>query len=458
MSEREDKPKRLMTALEDHGTEGIAILTAEPSPVIRSLIYIMVSLVLSGLLWSFIGRADVIVTAHGKLGTEPEAHRVYTPFDGVLADIYMEEGMPVAKGDILARINSPTAIDIVTRAFEAQMRLKEALGRYKLFLAEKQAMEHKIDALKAQIDTEEKAHEKRIQPDMARLAEKQRQKLEKARAKVDKAKQEMERTKRILQENERLFESSGSPGISRQVVEKNRDEYQSKMADYELAKFAIKEFEANLNKEYLEKQKNIQSKSENLKNLYAQYEEQIIKLQEATTRAETEVRIARISADKGARVTLEDIDEDSFVRITAPVSGVLTNVALSQPGDKVDAKMPLGKITPADARMMLFIEILEQDRGFLREGSTVKVKFGAFPYPLYGSIDGLLEYIAPSTTFNSKTKKLIYEGHVSLERDHFLVGNAKFPLHFGMTATAEIVVRQRRLIDMALDPFRRFVG
>ena len=458
MNEREDKPKRLMTALEDHSIEGIAILTAEPSRVIRTLIYIMVSLVLSGLLWSFVGRADVIVTAHGRLGTQPEAHRIYPPYDGVLADIYIEEGMPVSKGDILARINSPAAIDIVTQAFEAQMQLKEALRRYKLFLAEKKAMEQKIKALEVQIDAEEKAHEKRIQPDMTRLAEEQRQKLEKARAKVDKAKQEMERTKKILQENERLFESPGSQAISRQVVEKNRDEYQSKAADYELAEIAIKKFEVNLNKEYQEKQNKFQNKSENLKNLYAQYEEQVIKLEEATARAETEVRIARISADKDARVTLEDIDEDSFVRITAPVSGVLTNVALSQPGDKVDAKMPLAKITPADARMMLFIEILEQDRGFLREGSTVKVKFNAFPYPIYGFIDGLLEYIAPSTTHNSETKKFVYEGHVSLERDHFLVGNAKFPLNFGMTATAEIVVRQRRLIDMALDPFREFAG
>ena len=29
---------------------------------------------------------------------------------------------------------------------------------------------------------------------------------------------------------------------------------------------------------------------------------------------------------------------------------------------------------------------------------------------------------------------------------------------YGMTATAEVVVRERRLIDLALDPFRQIAG
>jgi len=33
-----------------------------------------------------------------------------------------------------------------------------------------------------------------------------------------------------------------------------------------------------------------------------------------------------------------------------------------------------------------------------------------------------------------------------------------YPLRYGMTAVAEIVVRERRLIDLALDPFRNVGG
>ena len=52
----------------------------------------------------------------------------------------------------------------------------------------------------------------------------------------------------------------------------------------------------------------------------------------------------------------------------------------------------------------------------------------------------------------------MYEARVSLDRDYFQVGETKYPLRYGMTASVEIVVRQRRLIDLALDPFRQIGG
>jgi len=52
----------------------------------------------------------------------------------------------------------------------------------------------------------------------------------------------------------------------------------------------------------------------------------------------------------------------------------------------------------------------------------------------------------------------VYEARVSLERDYYQVAEAKYPLRYGMTAAVEIVVRDRRLIDLALDPFRQVGG
>ena len=52
----------LTDVLGDHSSEGIAILTAEPWRALHGLVYTMIALVLTGLIWSFFGRADVIVT------------------------------------------------------------------------------------------------------------------------------------------------------------------------------------------------------------------------------------------------------------------------------------------------------------------------------------------------------------------------------------------------------------
>ena len=47
---------------------------------------------------------------------------------------------------------------------------------------------------------------------------------------------------------------------------------------------------------------------------------------------------------------------------------------------------------------------------------------------------------------------------MTLDHDYYQVADTKYPLRYGMTATAEIVVRERRLIDLGLDPFRNVAG
>ena len=51
---------------------------------------------------------------------------------------------------------------------------------------------------------------------------------------------------------------------------------------------------------------------------------------------------------------------------------------------------------------------------------------------------------------------------VGLRRLHakadYTVGETVYPLRYGITAVAEIVVRERRMIDLTLDPFRDIGG
>ena len=171
-----------------------------------------------------------------------------------------------------------------------------------------------------------------------------------------------------------------------------------------------------------------------------------------------QVQTARLVADAAARIKFENLDKAKFLRIVAPVDGVITDVTSTQAGDKIQANAPLGGIAPKNARPVLKIEIAEHDRAFLREGLPVQLKFNAFPYQRYGLIRGTLQFISPATKLSVQSKQAVYEGRVTLEQDHYTVGETSYPLRYGMTAIAEVVVRERRLIDLALDPFRQIGG
>lgn len=458
MVKKENRLRPLTEALEDHSAEGIAILTAEPWRLAYASVIAMGAFVVSALIWSFVGRTDVIVTAQGTLSPESEVRRFYAPIDGELADIYIAEGQPVSKGDVLARLNARGAIEAATNALEARLKLEDAEREWKQFPDKKLLMERQAAALKQQIDVEEHLHEKRVSEGTTKLAEGQKAQLQEARSNLDNARRARDAAKDEADKYARLFALPGGGGVSQLQVEGKKNALLAAENAYRVAQSKLGELDFRLSQEYGQASAQLEGSGQELTKLRLQYDSATREIVNVEDKLRLQVQTARLVADAAARIQFENIDKDNFLLIVAPVSGVITDVTSTQPGDKIQANTPLGGIAPKNARPVLKMEIAEHDRAFLREGLPVRLKFNAFPYQRYGLINGTLEYISPATKLSAQTKQPVYEGRVGLERDHYLVADNKYPLRYGMTATAEVVVRERRVIDLALDPFRQIGG
>jgi HlyD family secretion protein len=458
MGNEAQRLKRLKEALEDHSAEGIAILASEPSRLMRATILIIMGLMVSALAWSFVGRADVIVMAPGTLGPDSEVRRFYAPIEGELVDIYIAEGLPVAQGDVLARLNARGAVQAAANALEANLKLADARREVRHFPERKRLMERRAEALKRQIEIARKQHEKRVAEGIQKLAESQRAKLEEARGNLDKARRARDVARRELAKYERLFKRPGGGGVSKNQVEDKRSELLTANTSYRLAEAKLSELDFQLSNEYAEAKAALEGSDQKLIELQIEYETLLEKIEYESNKVAMALRSAELEAEAASRIKFENIDEDNFLRIVAPVSGVITEVSFTQPGDKVQANTPLGEIAPEDSRAVLKVEIEEADRAFLQVGQMVKMKFNAFPFQRYGFIEGTLEYISPSTLPSVRDKHPVYKGRVRLAQDYFAIGEKRYPLRYGMEATAEIVVRKRRLIDFALDPFRKLAG
>ncbi|MFK4446944.1 hemolysin D [Caballeronia udeis] len=451
-------PKSFAESLGDHSVEGISILVAEPLRLTHALIYTMVALVVSALVWSFVGRADVIVTAQGTLSPESEVRRFYAPIDGELADVYIAEGQPVSKDDVVARLNARGAIQAATNALEAQLKLDDAERDWKDFPEKKLLMERKAAALKDQMEVEEHLHQTRVSEGTTKLAEGQKAQLAEARTELDSARRTRDAAKLELDRYARLLALPGGGGVSEIQVESKRNAYMEADNATRIAQSKLTELDFRLSHEYSQAKAQLETSGQEATSLKLQYESAMREIASAGDKLRLQLQTARLVAEAADRIRFENIDKDNFLLILAPVSGVITDVTSTQPGDKIQANTPLGGIAPKDARPVLKIEIAEHDRAFLREGQAVKLKFNAFPYQRYGVIDGTLEFISPATKPSPETKQPVYEGRVTLSRDYYQVADTRYPLRYGMTATAEIVVRERRLIDLGLDPFRQVAG
>ena len=448
----------LADALGDHSSEGIAILTGEPWRALHALVYTMIAMVLGGLAWSFIGRADVIVTAQGALTPASAVRRFYAPVDGELVNLYVAEGQPVAKGDVLARLNARGAVEAAGNAMQAQLKLEDAEREWREFPEKKVLLEQKAATVRQALELEERQHQARTALGTSKLVEEQKAQMAEARTNLEETRRARDAAQLEAEKFERVFAASTGSGVSLLQVEGKRNARVAAENAYRLAQSKVNELAARQTQDLVQAQAQLESSGEQLKKLRLDYESATNELATAEKKVRLQLDTARVEADAAARIRFENIDKDNFLQIVAPVSGVVTDLTSTQPGDKVQANTPLGGIAPRDSRSVVEVEIAENDRAFLREGLPVKLKFNAFPYQRYGVIEGILEYVSPATKPASQTKQPVYEARISLERDYYQVAETKYPLRYGMTAAVEIVVRERRLIDLAVDPFRQIGG
>jgi HlyD family secretion protein len=448
----------LADALGDHSGEGIAILTAEPWRALHALVYTMVALVLTGLAWSFFGRADVIVTEQGALVPASEIRRFYAPVDGELVNLYVTEGAAVSKGDVLARLNARGAIEAASNATRTQLNRENAERDWRLWPERKALLERKAANLRLQMEDEEQAHQRRSALGTAKLVEEQKAQMAQARTNVEDAARARDAAQFEAEKYERVFANPGGGGVSQLQVESKRNAKRAAENAYRVAQSKLTELEARQKQEMVDAQNTLVRSGEQLDTLRLQYDAATKEIDDTEKKLRLQLDTARADAEAASRISFENIDKDNFLLIVAPVSGVVTDLTSTQPGDKVQANAPLGGIAPRNARSVVKVEIAENDRAFLREGLPVKLKFDAFPYQRYGVINGTLEYVSPATRPSPQSKQPVYEARVSLERDTYQVAGAKYPLRYGMTAAVEIVVRKRRLIDLALGPFRQVGG
>ncbi|WP_206054854.1 biotin/lipoyl-binding protein [Nitrosococcus wardiae] len=250
MSSKERSYKSFPEALGEHSTEGIAILTSEPSRLMGATIGVLVALLLAGIIWSFVGRADVIVTTHGSLSPDSEARRFYAPIGGEIVDIYMAEGQPVLKGDVLARLNARGAIEAATNALDAELKLAEVEREYKAWPERKSLLMRQAEALKKQIAIAEERHKKRVSEVLRKLAEAQKARLEEARGTLDKAARQLEIAKRKWEKYKRLFNNPGGGGVSKNQVEEKKSDYLSAATNYRIAKAQFGKLDYELSNEY----------------------------------------------------------------------------------------------------------------------------------------------------------------------------------------------------------------
>lgn len=127
--------------------------------------------------------------------------------------------------------------------------------------------------------------------------------------------------------------------------------------------------------------------------------------------------------------------------ISVPVT--LVSKQYDSAGQKLSATEPVG------VRLYGIVKIPQNKFGKIEEGQKVLIKLDAYPYREYGILKGKLGRIAPNLDADGQ-----YQAYVSLPALPKTHDGRRLAFTDGMRGSADIITRDRRLIQRLTSSFR----
>ncbi|HET9469454.1 MAG TPA: HlyD family efflux transporter periplasmic adaptor subunit, partial [Usitatibacter sp.] len=163
------------------------------------------------------------------------------------------------------------------------------------------------------------------------------------------------------------------------------------------------------------------------------------KLEEPSVTLKSRTQVEQVSRQiSELQEGLAQVEARRETVIRAPVSGVVTNIAVNL-GQSVAADAPLATVLPKGSG--LHVELLVPTRaiGFVKTGQDVMLRYDAFPYERFGQYHGRIVDIGRNVWSSGErvgplaAKEPVYRVDVGLDKQSVAALGQEFPLRPGMS-------------------------
>ena len=441
----------------------LEIVETPPSPIGRAIGATIIAVFVVALAWACLGTVDIVATAPGKIIPSGRT-KIIQPFEiGVVRAIHVHDGDSVKAGEVLIELdptmNAAEGEHLQGDMIAAQIdvaRLRAALADGPDPLADFHppagASAALIATQRQYLTTQTTEHRAKIAALDRQMAQKEAERatsaatIAKTEAVIPLLQQQVD-VRKTLMEHE-----TGSKLIYLQTLQQlveqqqERSVQRSKYQEAEAAVAAIKETQAQTNAEYR-------------RMLFDEL-------------GKIEPKAAGLAQDlikAGQRTKLQ--------ALTAPVDGVVQQLAVHTVGGVVTPAQPLLVLVPQDSHLEIEAMVSNRDVGFVEPGQEAEIKIATFNFTRYGLLRGKVLSLSPDAIgrddpqSQSKDKSQpasqdtkppsndqgpVYAARISLDRTQMLIEDKPVNLSPGMVVTAEIRTGERRIISYLLSPLRKY--
>lgn len=395
----------------------------------RIILYIITLLLISFLVWAYFTKVEQLVRGEAKVIPYGQNQIVQNFEGGIVDKIMVEEGDLVQKGDVLLKIENKQYSSIYEKnVFEvdelliSQKRLfaeaneedfsiekndKLSKKEYDLYLSNKEQFNSKISVLKEQLS----------------------QKIKEKNEVISKIKY-LNNSYNLISQEKDMIKPLAQKGIVSQVEylklrrEANsiKDELESTKLTLSRLDSIVKEFENRVDEAKIEFKNTAQKEYNDVTSKINQMSKQ----------------------NKGLE------DQVKRTSITSPVTGYIKKMYINTIGGSVQPGMDLVEIVPKEEKLLIETKIKPEDIAFLTQGLKASIKFTAYDFTIYGSLDGKIEKISPDSTVEEK--QTYYYIYIKTDKNYLGNKDKNQNIIPGMRCSADIITGKKSILSYLLKP------
>lgn len=406
------------------------------SPLGRWLLWSILAFLIIGLLWLFLAKIDIVVSARGKVVPDGEIKTLQPVETGVISSIRIKEGQHVTKGELLMEIDpSVTESDLSSKQQNLAL-LELETDRLNALINDRVFIPNPYCKNNTAIATQQMMYAS------TRMAyDQQRQVIEEQIA------QSNEQTEAAKVDKYRLQQLLASAKKSEARLKEVLDIIAKR--DYEEAQ-----------NQRIEYQEQLSMKEHAIAQSQGRHSELKEQLRLITQEYKNKLLTELTQKSKEATALRTEVETIAFrhakQQIISPVDGYVGKLLVHTVGGVVTPAEKLLTVIPKNVPLIIKATVLNQDVGFITKTMEAAVKVDTYDFQKYGLIHGEVKHIADDAIEDEKLGP-VYEIAIT-PTDTTLKGEGKtLSIHPGMSVTAELTVGKRRVIEFFIYPMIKYL-
>jgi len=144
------------------------------------------------------------------------------------------------------------------------------------------------------------------------------------------------------------------------------------------------------------------------------------------------------------------VDRVKRLDITSPVSGYVKGIDIETIGGVITPGAQIMEIVPDDSELIVEARLSTNDVGHVTVGQSAKIKVLTYDYTRYGTIEGTVQRVSPSTFFDEDGTPFF---KADIAMNSYIVGEEdKFLVSPGMTVLVDIITGEKTLFKYLASP------